>query len=195
MLELAEEFLRKEASGSGVQLRMAGECSGSPCISLLDWSRMENRSYPILRLLSDADRKVLNDTQGTGQAYVIKADLQGQRILLLGSAPLGVLYAAATLVQLWSVEDGELVIPEVEVRDYPDFKYRAAADWLMRAELNRWGYDWGDGRKSLHGTDQAQARFLCALQDQHGLLRRLRVDCRKNTRLRRDDAGTELLCP
>ncbi len=148
MLELAEEFLQKEAGGSGVQLQMAGECSGSPCILLLDWSRMENRTYPILRLLSDADRKVLNDSNDTGQAYVIKTDLQGQRILLLGSAPQAVLYAATTLVQLWSVKDGELAIPEVEVRDYPDFKYRAAADWLMRAELNRWGYDWGDGRRA-----------------------------------------------
>lgn len=148
MLELAEEFLRKEAGAGGVRLQMATECSETPCILLLDWSRTENRSYELLRLLSDADRKVLNDPQETGQAYVIKTDLQGQRILLFGSAPLGVLYAATTLVQLWSVDDGELAVPEVEVRDYPDFKYRAAADWLMRAELNRWGYDWGDGRKA-----------------------------------------------
>ena len=148
MLELAEEFLRKEAGAGGVQLQMAAECSETPCILLLDWSRTENRSYELLRILSDADRKVLNDPQETGQAYVIKTDLQGQRVLLFGSAPLGVLYAATTLVQLWTLDDGGLAVPEVEVRDYPDFKYRAAADWLMRAELNRWGYDWGDGRNA-----------------------------------------------
>lgn len=65
-LELAEQLLRKEAGASGVQLQMAAECSETPCILLLDWSRTENRSYELLKLLSDADRKVLNDSQETG---------------------------------------------------------------------------------------------------------------------------------
>ena len=149
MLELAVELLSKEADHlGGSKLRTSKQCSEVPCILLLDWGRKASRTDEVMRLLSGADRKVLNDAEGTGQAYVIKTDLEGQRLLLIGSAPLGVFYAATTLVQLWSAADGGLVIPEVEVRDYPDFKYRAAADWLMRAELNRWGYDWGDGRRA-----------------------------------------------
>jgi hypothetical protein len=34
------------------------------------------------------------------------------------------------------------------IRDFPSFRYRAASDWLLRAELNRWAYDWGDGQRA-----------------------------------------------
>ena len=36
-------------------------------------------------------------------------------------------------------------IPAIHIRDFPDFKYRMAADWLSNVEINRWVYDWGDG--------------------------------------------------
>ena len=42
-----------------------------------------------------------------------------------------------------------LSISQVQVRDFPDFRYRAAADWLLFAEINRWAYDWGDGKKAF----------------------------------------------
>ncbi|MDA2929912.1 glycoside hydrolase family 20 zincin-like fold domain-containing protein [Acidobacteria bacterium AH-259-O06] len=152
MFLIAAELLENEANRvAGVKLELSHrlDCAQKPCILLVDWSRKASKSADVERLLSPEDLRVLSDSKETGQAYVLKSDINSNRVLLVGSSPLGVLYAATTLIQLWSGNSHGLAVPDVHVRDYPDFKYRSASDWLLRAELNRWAYDWGDGKRAF----------------------------------------------
>lgn len=57
----------------------------------------------------------------------------------------GLLRGAATLLQLVGEHDGGFDLPCVEIADFPAFRFRCAADWLINVECNRWAYDWGDG--------------------------------------------------
>jgi len=57
----------------------------------------------------------------------------------------GLLRAEATLLQLLEPDEEALRIPCCHIRDWPDFRYRCASDWLLNCEINRWSYDWGDG--------------------------------------------------
>ena len=77
------------------------------------------------------------------QAYVIRLRADGG-LDLLGASPIGVFYAASTLVQL-IVKEGEfMTMPAVAVMDWPDIERREASEWLIQWwELN--SYDWGDG--------------------------------------------------
>src|SRR5262249_21729201 len=36
-------------------------------------------------------------------------------------------------------------IPGLYVRDYPEFRFRNASDWLLNGEVNRWSMDQGQG--------------------------------------------------
>lgn len=97
--------------------------------------------------LTNKDFQVLDKSYGQG--YIIKTDQNLKRIFLIGSGYRGLMYALITLKQLlYKNRDNKWVIPEIYIRDYPDFKYRAL-DWLLNAECNRWVYDWGDGRKKF----------------------------------------------
>lgn len=90
------------------------------------------------------DRRVLRDFPE--QAYILHVDAARQRISIQAADGQGLLYGVATLLQL---VDNELRAGSVHIRDYPDFRYRASADWLLQGEINRWGYDWGDGRAAF----------------------------------------------
>ena len=57
----------------------------------------------------------------------------------------GLLRADSTLLQLVEDGPGGLEIPCCEILDWPDIRFRCASDWLLNCEINRWGYDWGDG--------------------------------------------------
>jgi len=153
--EVAAGLLRSEAealSRSSRWLTVATEAEAgreaAVQVYLVDWSTESKPKAAVRASLDAEDLKVLSDPAGTTQAYVVKVDPRKNAVALVGCAPQGVLYAATTLLQLWQADSAGLVIPEVHVRDFPDFKYRAAADWLLRAELNRWAYDWGDGREA-----------------------------------------------
>jgi hypothetical protein len=77
------------------------------------------------------------------EAYTVVARADG--ITLMAASAEGLLRAAATLLQLLHDEEGATVCPCVRIADWPQFRRRCAADWLLNAEINRWGYDWGDG--------------------------------------------------
>jgi hypothetical protein len=96
--------------------------------------------------LSESDRNLLKAERYFGQSYLLETGPHGARIT--GSTGIGVLYGMATLVQLFESGNRGLRLPAALIRDYPSFRYRAASDWLLRAELNRWAYDWGDGRQA-----------------------------------------------
>jgi hypothetical protein len=77
----------------------------------------------------------------------------------IGVEPEGLLRAAATLLQLLQVRDGQVHVPLVEIIDWPNVRYRCASDWLLNVEANRWSYDWGDGRKNYQARIERMLDF------------------------------------
>ncbi len=92
--------------------------------------------------LNVLDEQVLSPRHH-GQSYVLRT-LEERTIVIVGS-PVGLLYGAMTLLQLLPAEGGEPVIPGVYIRDFPSFRYRAAACWQLNGEANRWSLDRGEG--------------------------------------------------
>ena len=131
----------------------------SPGIHLIDWSRPSGLKDRVARILDPEDRKVLDDSKGIEQDYVIRTLPDRGEVWMVAAGPQGLLYAAATLLQLLEPSEKGLRIQEAHVRDYPDFPYRASADWLLRAEINRWAYDWGDGKKAFVRRIKRQLDF------------------------------------
>jgi Glycosyl hydrolase family 20, domain 2 len=147
-LLLAKKLLIEESRklGASPLLAEAPRLRGETVVYLIDWSSPDVSKPLVSNLLDDDDRRVLSDLSSKEQCYILRIDPTGRRVALVGGSEQGVLYAATTLLQLWSVERGKLMASETHIRDYPDFRYRAAADWLLQAEVNRWAYDWGDGK-------------------------------------------------
>jgi hypothetical protein len=85
------------------------------------------------------------------QAYVIRMETgRHARVWIIGASPRGVYYGAATLVQLTIAADaGAVILPNVEVQDYPDTPGRMCADWVLTWDWEINGYDWGDGLEAF----------------------------------------------
>lgn len=136
---IATELIQKELPA--FQFRQASQVkSNGPSIVL--WDRTQQGPPPFA--LSPEAEKILDPNRYFGQSYILETR-KPKQIWIVGSSSQGVLYGAATLVQLFESKGNDFEIAGVSIRDYPGFRYRAAADWLLRAELNRWAYDWGDG--------------------------------------------------
>ncbi|MDD5707312.1 MAG: glycoside hydrolase family 20 zincin-like fold domain-containing protein [Kiritimatiellae bacterium] len=86
-----------------------------------------------------ADRRV--------EAY--RLEVSGKGIALSALTGEGLLRGAATLFQTMRREDGQIIVPHIMIDDWPDFRYRCGSDWLLNVEVNRWAYDWGDGRQAF----------------------------------------------
>ena len=150
---LAAKLLADEArkiAGGRTLLRITtdGQRLGTR-ICLVDWSADSPLKPEITSLLSEEDKQTLADPLRSGQSYVVRMDPGKENVIVAGCSPMGVLYGATTLMQILQAQSGKLFIPVVHIRDFPNFKYRAAADWLLFAEINRWAYDWGDGRRAF----------------------------------------------
>ena len=118
-------------------------------IYLVDWSRDGALKTQADSVLEPADREILSDPAKAEQGYVLKVIPGDQpQVWLVGGSPQGVLYAAASLQQIMNRTGSAVLVPNGSIRDFPDFRYRGAADWLLFAEINRWAYDWGDGREA-----------------------------------------------
>jgi hypothetical protein len=91
------------------------------------------------------------------EAYQLIVDERGVRVL--AETEEGVLRACATLRQLLRL-DGSL--PYGTLTDWPDFRHRCAADWLLNCEINRWAYDWGDGPEAYLARIQRKLDFCFA---------------------------------
>mgnify|MGYP005844838081 CR=1 FL=1 len=76
------------------------------------------------------------------EAYQLRMQPAGAELVAV--TPEGLLRGAATLLQLLDAKNSA---PCLTVTDWPDFRYRCASDWLLNVEVNRWAYDWGDGRE------------------------------------------------
>ncbi|MFN0170725.1 MAG: glycoside hydrolase family 20 zincin-like fold domain-containing protein [Bryobacteraceae bacterium] len=138
------------AAQGSAKMRLAAEMlqSGNPpaaagtTITLWDYS-VDSRPGVELNFL---DRQLLTDPARRSQGYVIKTP-DAQSVWIIGGGDQGVLYGAATLAQ-WV--DGRSSVPGIYVRDYPDFEFRAASDWLLHVEVNRWAFDRGQGPEAYH---------------------------------------------
>ncbi len=83
---------------------------------------------------------------GSEQGYLL--DLSPHAVVVGAFTEHGLQNGAATLAQLLERQGGDVWLPCGRVEDWPDFRFRAA-DWLLNAEINRWGYERGDGREAL----------------------------------------------
>lgn len=91
--------------------------------------------------LNFLDRQLLEDPARRSQAYVIKTP-DARSMWIIGGSEQGVFHGAATFAQ-WV--EGRRSVRGLYVRDWPDFEYRAASDWLLHVEVNRWALDRGQG--------------------------------------------------
>jgi hypothetical protein len=113
------------------------------------WNYSANRQPPVnLNLL---DREVLESASHWGQNYLILAPDQ-RSVWVIGASPQGVIWGAASLLQL--ADGGDL--EAAYIRDYPDFEYRTASDWLLNIEINGWTYDRGQGVDAFARTVEAK---------------------------------------
>ena len=143
-MQLAADLIADAFRRASLDAHIGRKRPGAAAIEL--WSSAGSRKPPVR--LNVLDRQVLSDRGHSGQSYVIRPG-DNQTLYLIGSSPQGVLLAATTLVQAIGVSDKGVEIPRVYVRDYPDFPYRAAADWLLNGEVNRWSLDHGHGPEAF----------------------------------------------
>lgn len=116
----------------------------APTIHLWDFAA---DPAPELRL-NFLDRQVLAPSHGYSQSYVVRTP--GARSLwVIGNSDQGVLWGAMTVRQLIRRTARGVEIQGAYVRDYPDFEFRCAADWLLNVEINRWALDRGRGLEAF----------------------------------------------
>jgi hypothetical protein len=94
------------------------------------------------------------------QGYVIFSDGR-QPVILFARTPTGLLYAGTTLLQLMSPRGDAASLPNVTVKDWPEYRWRGGS-WLLRAEIGGWSYARGDGLRAYEGR-VIRKLDLCAM--------------------------------
>lgn len=136
------------------KLRLAAEMIGrelpsGDAATIHLWDYASNPQPPVsINLL---DREVLGNQRHWGQSYVLLSS-GTNTVWVIGASPQGVLWGAASLIQL--IKDGAL--EAAYIRDYPDFELRAASDWLLNIEINGWALDRGQGVDAFARTVEAK---------------------------------------
>jgi len=148
-IRIAKELILKGLREAGVEAKdtelKTRQLSGNDGLTVILLPFSESLSPSQRNILSSEDRSLLTRKDPTGQEYVLVTKPQERAVYLVGQSNHGVLYAAASLLQLMTSANDKVRIPAIHIRDFPDFKYRMAGDWLSNVEINRWVYDWGDG--------------------------------------------------
>ena len=151
-VDVAVDLIRKALRGRnpGIELRrfdLARKHSRGAVQIILssyaDWVRLGEPEQG--DVLNSSERQLLGAPGVTGQEHILWVDPDPGRVYLIGASDQGVLYAAVSFVQLLKGDTATIRIEGCQIRDFPDFEYRLAADWLMNVEIDRWSYDWGDG--------------------------------------------------
>lgn len=135
---LAATLLREDLEARAPQLKGKIDVAAAADPNGVSISMVDSARAPTMNQL---DHEVL--AHASGQSYLIKV-VSPKEVLIVG-APQGLLYGTMTLLQLVRPAPGGLSIPGVYVRDFPHFEFRAAADWLLDAEAERWTMDRGQG--------------------------------------------------
>ncbi len=144
-LKLASDFIRRDLEAADSSLRVdVKPASAVPPTA----TRIYLRDYSADRTpgagLSFLDRETLTDPHHFGQSYVIRTP-DSHSMWVVGSTQQGVLLGAMSVLQLIRTSSDGVDIAGSYIRDYPDFRYRAAADWLLNGEANRWALERGQG--------------------------------------------------
>jgi hypothetical protein len=144
-LQVAAAFLHRKLARIDPSLRMAvgaGNAAKAARVHIYLWDYGVDRRPGVT--LNFLDRQALTDPNHYGQSYVIRMSDRNS-LWVVGSTDEGVLLGTMTVLQLVRQHATGVEIDGVYIRDYPDFQYRASADWLLMAEVNRWALDWGRG--------------------------------------------------
>lgn len=142
-IELAADFIRHDLKRADASLQVDVATAGNSAtarIYLWDYNADPKPGVG----LTVADRRTLTDSAHYRQGYVVRTP-NANVIWVIGSSDQGILFGAMSLLQLIKKVSGGLEITGAYIRDYPDFRYRAAANWLLNVEINRWALDWGEG--------------------------------------------------
>ena len=94
------------------------------------------------------------------EAYRLEVSKAGVELSALTAE--GLLRGAATLLQMTRLEKGVATTPCAAVNDWPNFRHRCAADWLVNVECNRWAYDRGDGAAAFLARIKRKLDFCFA---------------------------------
>jgi hypothetical protein len=142
-MRLAAETLRAKLMDSVPALRVrVGSDAAAPDVQIQLWDFSQDANPPVvLRVL---DRDVLSPGDHYGQGYVLRTTGE-KHLWIIGASPQAVLYGAMTTLQLISRTTNGAVMQGAYIRDYPDFEFRAASDWLLNIEINGWTWDRGQG--------------------------------------------------
>jgi len=142
-LKLAAGFLRRELERADPSLKVEEgrevKTTGAR-ICLWDYSADPNPGVH----LSILDRETLNGKRHYGQSYVIRTPDE-QSMWVVGSTDQGLLLGVMSVLQLINKTADGVELTGAYIRDYPDFQYRSAANWLLNGEGTRWSLDRGQG--------------------------------------------------
>jgi hypothetical protein len=138
-MQLAAEFLKRELRAGEVHL----------------WDYSADPKPPVK--LNFLDREILENRNYWGQSYVLTVPDE-RAIWIVGASAQGVLLGAMTLLQL----AGPQAVTAAYIRDWPDFEFRAASDWLLNIEINGWALDRGRGVEDF--ARQVEAKLDRALR-------------------------------
>src|SRR5262245_32119378 len=150
-LRVAQELISEELRARGVALEAQRVVLGQKVpeeglrIYLASYQEYQKGTGEADAALDEEDRQLLASPKANGQEYILWLRPPRRAAYLIGAGDQGVLWAASSFVQLLGKDGDGVSIPAVQIRDFPDFPFRMAADWLMNVEINRWSYDWGDG--------------------------------------------------
>ena len=132
----AEHINKRIAQIAGCELPITSSPTGNLPVTIALGS-LGAKTLPdgCLKALAVEDQAFLVRKGGTEQDYVIDfvKTATGERLVLCGSAPDGVIYAAMSLLAMLSKSNGQVTVPRAHIRDYPDIEYR----WLAPARLRR----------------------------------------------------------
>lgn len=155
-VRIAADFVRHELEQADTAIKASvcgsDEATGpGPHIYLWDYGASATPNAG----LSFLDEEILTNSGHYGQSYVVRTP-GADSIWVVGSTAEGVLLGSMTILQLIQKTGGGVEISGAYIRDYPDFQYRAAADWLMNVEVNRWALDWGQGKTKFEQVCERQ---------------------------------------
>lgn len=143
--ELAAEFLKEDLLQADGSLRIDVQREGRSAregISVHLWDYSADSGLPLhLNLL---DTEALNRQAHFGQSYVVRTP-DSKTLWVVGSTDEGVLLGTMSVLQLVQRTGAGAEIAGAYIRDYPDFQFRDAANWLLNGEGTRWSLDRGQG--------------------------------------------------
>lgn len=151
-MKLAAESIQLKLADAGIQAVLGNPAAQSGDVTIHLWDIGQNVNPPIA--LTVLDRETFSGNHH-GQGYLLR-QASDKELWVLGGSSLGVLYGAMTVLQLIEKTPTGAMIRGVSIRDYPDFEYRAASDWLLNIEINGWTWDRGQGVETFAKVMEAK---------------------------------------